>query len=231
MRLIDFSDWHSVLSALAGLALITVVGMGLRVLLMMTVQERRQRQNRQINERLKVLIAAYKTLGGSFTGDLTVDPMHKRDLLARPGARSAEDPAEERDAPDGGSSDRSRRIRDAVEAALSDVLLLGTEEQVRLAATALADLVAGRRVPTHALVVSLRDFIRQALDLAPIPPEVAAVLPAQGPSRPGGGGGAGSGRGQQRGQGGGGGSGGGAGLGGGMMLDGGIAAGSRSDSD
>ena len=65
---------------LASLALITVIGMGLRVVLMMTVQERRQRQNRQINERLKVLIAAYKTLGGSFTGDLTVSPQHMRDV-------------------------------------------------------------------------------------------------------------------------------------------------------
>ena len=30
-------------------------------------------------------------------------------------------------------SDRARRIRDAVEAALSDIILLGTDEQVRLA--------------------------------------------------------------------------------------------------
>jgi hypothetical protein len=30
------------------------------------VQQRRQRENRQINERLRTLIAAYKTLGGSF---------------------------------------------------------------------------------------------------------------------------------------------------------------------
>ncbi len=34
------------------------------------------------------------------------------------------------------SSDRSRRMRDAVEAALSDIILLGTEEQVKLAAGA-----------------------------------------------------------------------------------------------
>jgi len=51
------------------------------------VQQRHARQNRQINERLKTLIAAYKTLGGSFTGDLAVDPRHLRDLRLGAGAR------------------------------------------------------------------------------------------------------------------------------------------------
>jgi len=46
------------------------------------VQQRRERENRQINERLRTLIAAYKTLGGSFTGDLSVDPAHLRDALS-----------------------------------------------------------------------------------------------------------------------------------------------------
>jgi hypothetical protein len=82
-----------------------------------------------------------------------------------------------------GSTDRSRRIRDAVEAALSDIILLGTEEQVRLASTAAAELVAGRPVHMHDLVVSLRAFIRQVLDLDPIPPGL--VIPKQGPARPG----------------------------------------------
>ena len=142
MRMIDFSDWHTVLSTLASLALITIIGMGLRLLLMMTVQERRQRQNRQINERLKVLIAAYKTLGGSFTGELTVDPLHLRDLrrMAPRDGETAEDAGET-----SAGSDRDRRIRDAVEGALSDILLLGTEDQVRLAAAALDELVGGRR--------------------------------------------------------------------------------------
>lgn len=80
-------------------------------------------------------------------------------------------------------SSRSRRIRDAVEAALSDVVLLGTEEQVRLAALAAADLVAGRQAHTAELVVSLRDFIRRVLDLDPVPPGLA--IPEQGPLRPG----------------------------------------------
>jgi hypothetical protein len=41
--------------------------------------------------------------------------------------------------------------------------------------------VAGRTVETGELVVSLRDFIRKSLHLAPIPPGVA--IPRQGPTR------------------------------------------------
>ena len=47
-----------------------------------------------------------------------------------------------------------------MKAALSDVILLGTDEQVRLAAQAAAEMVACRRVETAALVVSLRSFGR-----------------------------------------------------------------------
>ena len=79
-------------------------------------------------------------------------------------------------------SDRTRRIRDAVEAALSDIILLGTEEHVRLAERAARELVAGRPVHTHDLVVSLRAFIREALDLDPIPSDLS--IPMQGPTRP-----------------------------------------------
>lgn len=71
---IDFSSWQSLLATLIGLALFTLIGVGIRLLAMFTVQQRRERMNRQINERLRTLIAAYKTLGGSFTGNLTVDP-------------------------------------------------------------------------------------------------------------------------------------------------------------
>src|SRR3954462_14709169 len=102
---------------------------------MMTFQQRRERANRQINERLKTLIAAYKTLGGSFTGNLAVDPTHLRELRLA---------AQAGDAPAATGSDRRRRMRDAVEAALSDVILLGTAEQVRLASQAAQDLVSGR---------------------------------------------------------------------------------------
>ena len=67
-------------------------------------------------------------------------------------------------------SDRRRRIRDAVEAALSDIILLGTEAHVRLAERAARELVAGRPVRIEELVVSLRAFIREALDLDPFRP-------------------------------------------------------------
>jgi heme exporter protein D len=173
----DFSSWQAVLTTLVSLVLVSFVAIGIRLLLMHGVQLRRERQNRQINERLKTLIAAYKTLGGSFTGELSVDPRHMRELrqAAAADASAAFDP---------NGSDRRRRTRDAVEAALSDVILLGTEEQVRLAAQAANEMVAGRPVETAELVRSLRDFIRDVLDLEAIPVEV--VVPRQGPTRAGG---------------------------------------------
>jgi hypothetical protein len=190
LRLFDFSSWQGLLLTLIGLALFTLISMGIRLLMMFTIQQRRERVNRQINERLRTLIAAYKILGGSFTGDLTVDPRHLRDLRRR-GQGSAEgeaagsvDLATASGSTRDSTWDRSRRIRDAVEAALSDVILLGTEDQVRLAEQAARELVGGRPVRTHELVVSLRDFIREALDLAPIPRDLE--LPMQGPTRPSG---------------------------------------------
>lgn len=66
LRNLDFSSWHSVLVTLIGLALFTLISIGIRLIMMFTIQQRRERVNRQINERLKTLIAAYKTLGGSF---------------------------------------------------------------------------------------------------------------------------------------------------------------------
>src|ERR1700742_1391292 len=128
MRNLDFSSWQGLLSTLFGLAMITVIAVGLRLVLLQTVQRRRERQNRQINERLKTLIAAYKTLGGSFTGDLAVDPSHLRDLRAR-AASTAASSTQDGSAHDASHGDRRRRVRDAVEAALADVVLLGTEEQ------------------------------------------------------------------------------------------------------
>ncbi|WP_422507825.1 hypothetical protein [Stenotrophomonas sp. GZD-301] len=180
MRGLDFSSWQAMLSTLIGLAVITLIGVGIRLLVMQTLQQRRERENRQINERLRTLIAAYKTLGGSFTGALDVDPRHLRDLRQPPHPDDAA--LRLADAVATAGSDRARRIRDAVEAALSDIILLGTDEQVRLAAHAATELAQGRAVPTAALVVSLRDFIRGALDLAPIPASVA--IPQQGPARP-----------------------------------------------
>ena len=246
---LDFSSWNGMLTTLLGLILVSVIAVGIRLVVMQTIQRRQQAQNRQINERLRVLIAAYKTLGGSFTGELTVDPTHRRDYSRDLRQRAAEtvsveaaaaaDPgialehpaslASSAGAADAGPAgddpayERRRRIRDAVESALSDIILLGTEEQVRLAAQAASEMVAGRPVRIAALVVSLRSFIREALDLDPVPAGVS--IPEQGPLRnagsPGGGrrggaeaGGGGNGGGR-RGAGGGSGGGGG-GMGGGM---------------
>lgn len=205
MRFVDLSSWSGVLSTVIGIALFALIGVGIRLLLMMTFQQRRERANRQINERLKTLMAAYKVLGGSFTGNLAVDPRHMRDLrragmAAAPGGAALETgPAIDE------GSDRARRIRDAVEAALSDIILLGTDDQVRLAQRAAVELVEGHPVHTDELVVSLRDFIRASLDLGPIPADLA--IPKQGPTRPGGSGARGGGEGGR-----GGGSGGGAGA-------------------
>ncbi|WP_454733742.1 MULTISPECIES: hypothetical protein [Cupriavidus] len=230
MRNLDFSSWQGLLSTLFGLALITLIGVGIRLVVMQTIQQRRERENRQINERLRTLIAAYKTLGGSFTGNLAVDPTHLRDLRRR--SAGADSPDAEQaagaiaaDAPAAGawpSVDRSRRMRDAVEAALSDIILLGTEEQVLLASKAAAELAAGRPTHTDELVVSLRNFIRQVLDLEPVP--ASLQIPKQGPARPSAArgkaeGGAKGGEGKSGGgMGGGGGGGGGGGMGVGVSL-------------
>lgn len=230
MRNIDFTSWQSLVTTVVGLALVTLLGVGIRLILMMTVQQRRERMNRQINERLRTLIAAYKTLGGSFTGELAVDPSHRRDLRRRAAESGSHDAAQPIDLSDanGGTSDRSRRIRDAVEAALSDIILLGTEQQVRLAERAARDLVAGQPIHTHELVVSLRDFIREALDLDPIPAGLA--IPMQGPTRPSGASGKGGGK-SEGGSGGGGGGGGMGGMGGGGMGGGGGGGASTEDDD
>jgi len=201
---LDFSSWQTLISTLLGLVLVSVVAVGVRLLVMQTVQQRRERENRQINERLKTLIAAYKTLGSSFTGQLAVDPRHLRELRQL----GADVPT---------ASERARRVRDAVEAALSDVILLGTDDQVRLAAHAAQEMADGRPVETAALVASLRQFIREVLELDPIP--ASLVIPKQGPlrslgSRDKGGTGTGSSCGGGRSGAGGGGSGG--GMGGGV---------------
>lgn len=180
VRSLDFSSWQTLLSTLLGLSVITLIGVGIRLLAMQTIQQRRERENRQINERLRTLIAAYKTLGGSFSGDLAVSPIHLKDWRRDTDAATNQVSAALAEKVQL-TSDRSRRIRDAVEAALSDIILLGTEAQVRLAAEAAAELAAGRPVETAALVVCLRDFIREVLDLQPVPAEL--VIPKQGPSR------------------------------------------------
>lgn len=208
--MLDFSSWSTVLTTLFSLIVVSLVFVGIRLVFMQTFQRRRERENRQINERLKVLIAAYKTLGGSFTGVLTVDPAHLRDQRRD---TEADDDGEADAA--ASASERRRRTRDAVEAALSDVILLGTEHQVKLAARAASEMVAGRNVEVAALVISLRDFIRQALDLTPAP---ADLIPNQGPLRVNAGGAGARRVGGAEGRGGRGGGGGGAGMGVGMGV-------------
>lgn len=249
MRFLDFSSWHGVMTTVLGIALFMLMGMGMRVLMLMTVQQRQQRMNRQINERLRTLIAAYKVLGGSFTGALRVDPRSRRSYLSE--ATPPETAAPRDDAATGETDEQvtvetsglsphgggilpaaviERRIqrREAVEAALSDVLLLGTEEHVRLAGEAAAQLAAGHPIRTAELVVSLRAYIRKALGLEALPADVA--IPAQGPARPG------SGRGgREGGRDGGGAGGGGSGAGGGgggmgMGMGMGLGAGRHSSS-
>ena len=198
MRNFDFSSWQAGLTTVIGLLIATLLMVGIRLVLMQTIQRRRERENRQINERLRTLIAAYKALGSSFTGDLSVDPRHRRELMAahtevhvevhtNSGSEESEDGAEPVvvHLPES-AIERRLRKRDAVEAALSDIILLGTEEQVRLAAAAARDMVAGRPVLLAPLVHALRDFIRTALDLDPVPADVQ--VPDQGPLRPASGG-------------------------------------------
>jgi hypothetical protein len=192
VRSLDFSSWQGLLSTVLGLALITLIGVGIRLVVMQTIQQRRARENRQINERLRTLIAAYKTLGGSFTGNLVVDPRHLRDIRRDAEGVPAAVPADATVAAgpptvhpaledESEASDRARRIRDAVEAALSDIILLGTEEQLVLASKAASELAAGRPVHTAELVISLRSFIRDVLDLDPVPATLS--IPNQGPAR------------------------------------------------
>lgn len=174
MRNFDFTSWQGISSTILGLALFALIGVGIRVLMMLTIQQRQQRMNRQINERLRTLMSAYRTLGGSFTGELSVNPQHLREL--RNTTADAEVVVAVLE------SDRPRRIRDAVEAALADILLLGTEEQVRLAAQAAREMAEGRPIHTAELVISLRNYIRKALDLEAVPTGIE--IPLQGPTRP-----------------------------------------------
>ena len=119
---LDFSSWSSLLSTVLGLLLMTCLMMGIRLLFVQTVQKKRERENRQINERLKTLIAAYKILGGSFTGTLHVSPVHRREVKQALQARNGDDTEAsllpETDAllsrteVDEGT-ERQRRIRDA----------------------------------------------------------------------------------------------------------------------
>ena len=64
MKLIDLGPLA--LTLIASLV-IAVVLLAVRVSVMQRVQQRRQRENRQETERLKSLVASYRSLAGSFT--------------------------------------------------------------------------------------------------------------------------------------------------------------------
>ena len=186
MKGIDFSSWQTILLTLVGLSIATLIGISIRLVIMQIIQQKRERENRQINERLRTLIAAYKVLGGSFTGNLDVDPTHLHDIKQKLEQKYSnhEDDFIVDESNNIDNNERKRRIRDAVESALSDIILLGTDEQVRLAAQAATELTKGYPVNIEKLVISLRNFIRQTLDLDPILDDL--FIPRQGPTRPSG---------------------------------------------
>lgn len=64
MRLIDLGPLP--LTLIASLV-VAVILLGIRIVVMQRVQQRRQRENRQETERLKSLVAAYRSLAGSFS--------------------------------------------------------------------------------------------------------------------------------------------------------------------
>ncbi len=64
MRLVDLGFLP--LSIIASL-LVAVVLLAIRIVVMQRIQQRRQRENRQETERLKSLVAAYRSLAGSFS--------------------------------------------------------------------------------------------------------------------------------------------------------------------
>lgn len=64
MRILDIGPiWITLIGSL----LLAVVLLAVRVFVMLRVQQRRQRENRQEAERLRSLVAVYRSLAGSFT--------------------------------------------------------------------------------------------------------------------------------------------------------------------
>lgn len=115
--------------------------------------------------------------------------------------------------------------RGAIEAALSDILLFGSAEQVAMASECAHAFVHGHLPPIGPLVTDLRRDLRVQLGLAPL--DATLALPMPGPLR-----GARAGRKEgvnQNGQSGG--RGGGGGMGGGMLMGGGATAGLHAEDD
>jgi hypothetical protein len=46
MRYMDFSSWQGAMTTIIGLAVFTLLGVGIRILMMQTIQQRRERMNR-----------------------------------------------------------------------------------------------------------------------------------------------------------------------------------------
>jgi glucose uptake protein GlcU len=77
----DFSSWQALVSTLLGLVLVSLIAVGVRLLVMHTVQEHREPENRQINERLKTLIAADGGGGGTGRGaEHAADDHHDKEM-------------------------------------------------------------------------------------------------------------------------------------------------------
>ena len=79
MRLTDLGPLP--LTIIASL-LVAVVLLAIRVFVMQRVQQRRQRENRQETERLRSLVAAYRSLAGSFSAAAQEHRMQMEETLA-----------------------------------------------------------------------------------------------------------------------------------------------------
>jgi hypothetical protein len=79
MRLIDLGPLP--LTLIASLV-VAVVLLAIRIFVMQRVQTKRQRENRQETERLKSLVAAYRSLAGSFSPAAHADRPQLEEVLA-----------------------------------------------------------------------------------------------------------------------------------------------------
>ena len=78
MRLTDFGTVP--LTLIASL-LVTIILLAIRIFVMQRVQTRRQRENRQETERLRSLVAAYRSLAGSFSPAADADRAQLEEVL------------------------------------------------------------------------------------------------------------------------------------------------------
>jgi hypothetical protein len=78
MRLTDFGTVP--LTLIASL-LVTIILLAIRIFVMQRVQTKRQRENRQETERLRSLVAAYRSLAGSFSPAADADRAQLEEVL------------------------------------------------------------------------------------------------------------------------------------------------------